>query len=360
VDRRPLPQESSAGSIAPADSPRFLIWRTTQIAIIGTFLIALCALLYFASTILVPTTAAVIVGAVLGPLEKRLFDRGVPEWLFAIAVVLILFIGLQLSAVLLSTSIIGWVQHAGDFSNILESKLHVFEGGLSAIRQLQKALGANPSSLSINVAPMLQVAAAFLTPTLAELVVFFATLFFYLLGREELRRHLVMLFGPRESRLRALKIISNIESNLARFFATVTLINAVVGTLTCIGAWIIGLPSPAVLGLLAFFCNYIPYIGPAFVIAALFAIGLVALPTFGASLWAPLLYLGMTTLEGNLITPKIVGTRLTLNPFAIVLGLTFWAWLWGPIGAFLSVPFLIIALAIRDHVMPDNDPKLPE
>jgi predicted PurR-regulated permease PerM len=80
----------------------------------------------------------------------------------------------------------------------------------------------------------------------------------------------------------------------------------------------------------------------------------------GHALWAPLLYLGMTTVEGNVITPKIVGERLTLNPFVIIVGLTFWTWLWGPIGAFLSVPILIVGLAIYDRLRPENEPKLPE
>jgi predicted PurR-regulated permease PerM len=336
------------------------LWHFTQIAIIGTFLIAFCALLNFASTVLVPITSAIIFGGVLGPLEKRLLERRVPEWLFAVVVVLFMFIGLQISAILLSTSIIGWVRHAADFSNTLQAKLHIFEGGLNAIRDLQKALGSKDTGLSLNVAPLVQLTAAFLSPTLAELLIFFATLFFYLLGREGLRRDLVMVFANRESRLRTLRIISDVEENLARYFATVTIINAIVGTLTFIGCWIIGIPSPAVFGLLAFACNYIPYIGPAFVIVTLLAVGIVTLPTLGGSLWAPLLYLGMTTLEGNVITPKVVGTRLTLNPFAILVGLTFWTWLWGPIGAFLSVPFLIIGLAVRDRLAPENDPKLPE
>jgi len=169
----------------------------------------------------------------------------------------------------------------------------------------------------------------------------------------------VLVFSSRESRLRTLRIINDVEENLSRYFATVTAINVVVGLATFVGTWALGFANPLLFGALAFACNYIPYIGPAFVVAVLFTVGLVTLPTLTASLWAPALYVGMTTLEGNLITPKIVGRRLTLNPFAILLGLTFWAFLWGPIGAFLSVPFLITGLAIRDRVMPDETPELP-
>lgn len=362
MDRRLTTQAHATEPLAPVPvrEAESALWHATQIAIIGTFLIAFCALLYFASTVFVPITAAIIVGAVLGPLEKRLSEHGIPEWLFALTAVLLMFIGLQLAAVLLSTSIIDWIRHATEFSNTLQSKLRFFEGGLNAIHDLQKALGAKDTGMSLNVAPVLQMTAAFLTPTLAELLIFFATLFFYLLGREDLRRNLVMFFAERERRLQALRIISDVEDNLARYFATVTVINLIIGVMAFIGSWIIGIPNPVFFGVLAFACNYIPYIGPAFVIATLFAVGIVTLPTLGHALWAPLLYLGMTTVEGNVITPKVVGERLTLNPFVIIVGLTFWTWLWGPIGAFLSVPILIVGLAIHDRLRPENEPKLPE
>lgn len=362
MDRR-LPTQAHAAeppAPVPVREAESALWHATQIAVIGTFLIAFCALLYFASTVFVPVTAAIIVGGVLGPLEKRLSEHRIPEWLFAAMVVLLMFIGLQIAAVLLSTSIIDWVKHAAEFSNTLQSKLQIFEGGLNAIHELQKALGAKSAGMSLDVAPILQMTAAFLTPTLAELLIFFATLFFYLLGREDLRRHLVMFFAERERRLQTLRIISDVEENLSRYFATVTVINLIIGVLTFILSWIVGIPNPAFFGVLAFACNYIPYIGPAFVIATLLAVGIVTLPTLGHAVWAPLFYLGMTTVEGNVITPKIVGTRLTLHPFVILIGLTFWTWLWGPIGAFLSVPILIIGLAIYDRMTPENEPKLPE
>src|SRR5579863_2521393 len=326
---------------------------------IGTFLIALCVALDLAGSILVPIASAIVVATIFGPLERRLTAHKIPSWVLATAVVLGFFILLQLSAIVLSDAIINWIEHANDFSTTLQNKLRIFEGSMDALRNLQKALGSKDAGLSFSIAPLFQMSAAFLTPTLAELLIFFSTLFFYLGGREEMQRHLVLAFSSRENRLRTLKIINEVEENLSRYFATVTAINAVVGTLTGIGTWLLGFSNPLLFGALAFACNYIPYIGPAFVVVVLLSVGIVTLPTLGASLWAPLLYVGMTTLEGNLITPKIVGRRLTLNPFAILLGLTFWAFLWGPIGAFLSVPFLIIGLAIRDHIVQDETPELP-
>jgi predicted PurR-regulated permease PerM len=67
----------------------------------------------------------------------------------------------------------------------------------------------------------------------------------------------------------------------------------------------------------------------------------------------------MTFLEGHFLTPVIVGRRIELNALAVFIALAFWTWLWGPMGAFLSSPLLIVALVIKDHLLPDDSPQLP-
>jgi predicted PurR-regulated permease PerM len=113
-------------------------------------------------------------------------------------------------------------------------------------------------------------------------------------------------------------------------------------------------------GALAFVCNYIPYIGPAIVTVALFAVGLISFPSLAYAAIAPCLFVALTTFEGHIVTPNIVGRRLTLNPLGVFLSLAFWTWLWGPIGAFLSVPFLIFGLVIARHLLVADDVELPD
>src|ERR1700751_4631969 len=113
------------------------------------------------------------------------------------------------------------------------------------------------------------------------------------------------------------------------------MINLAIGVITTVGAWMIGLPNPVVFGALAYVCNYVPYIGPAIVVVVLFAAGLVSFPSLAYAAVAPLLFVGLATIEGHFITPNIVGRRLTLSPLGVFLSLAFWTWLWGPVGAFL-------------------------
>jgi predicted PurR-regulated permease PerM len=121
-----------------------------------------------------------------------------------------------------------------------------------------------------------------------------------------------------------------------------------------------GMPNPAGLGALAATLNYIPIIGPVATFAVLVVVGLVAFPTLTGGLMAPLLFGVFTFLEGHFITPTIIGRKLELNALAVLLTLAFWTWLWGPMGGFLSSPLLIVALILKEHLMPVETPQLPE
>ncbi len=201
---------------------------------------------------------------------------------------------------------------------------------------------------------------AFVTPAAGETILFFFTLMFFLVGQIHLRNQIVALFGNHDAKLRFLKIMKDIEGNLAGYLAVVTVINAALGVIVSIGAWLIGLPNPVIFGLLAALFNYLPYVGPAIMVVILFGVGLVSFPSLGQALIAPLGLIALTTAEGHFITPMIVGRRLTLNPLLVFLALAFWSWMWGPIGAFLAVPLSIIGLVVVNHLFPDDDVKLPE
>jgi predicted PurR-regulated permease PerM len=94
--------------------------------------------------------------------------------------------------------------------------------------------------------------------------------------------------------------------------------------------------------------------------AVLAVVGAVAFPTLGAGLIAPLAFVGVTFLEGHFVTPTIIGRRLELNALAVFIALAFWTWLWGPMGGFLSSPLLIVGLILKEYLMPDDTPQLPQ
>ena len=112
----------------------------------------------------------------------------------------------------------------------------------------------------------------------------------------------------------------------------------------------VGLPNPLLWGVLAGTLNFIPYLGPAVMVVTLFVIGLLSFSSLTDAFVAPIIWIFVTTLEGQMITPAIIGHRHTLNPFLIFLAIAFWAWMWGPLGALLAVPLLIAAVVAIKHL----------
>jgi predicted PurR-regulated permease PerM len=338
------------------------IWRQlARLATIGIFLIMFGVLLDLARFVLLPIASAVVIGTMLGPLARIAANHRIPPWLFATAVIGALVAVLQLATVLIYSPIIEWIGRAPEFTETLKAKLIIFDQGLAVFRDLQGALtkGGGDTGLHVDVTSMVQPTLAFLSPAVGELLLFFATLFFYLLDRVDLRKNLILVFDDQDKRLRAIRTLNDIEQNLTRYIGTVTVINLAIGVITAIGTWLIGFKDPVLLGALAFLFNYIPYVGPAVLVVILFGVGLISFPSLGYAALAPSLFIGLTTIEGHFVTPKIVGMRLSLNPLAVFLCLSCWTWLWGPVGAFLSVPFLIAGLVISNHLVDKPETELP-
>ncbi len=199
----------------------------------------------------------------------------------------------------------------------------------------------------------------FLSPTFTEFLLFFATLILFIASWQDLRRALIMTFGGHDARLRTLRILNEIEGHLGNYLLTVTMINTGMGIATGLACAVTGMPNPAGLGALAATLNFIPIIGPVAMFGVLVIVGIVALPTLGAGLLAPAAFAGIAFIEGHFITPTIIGRRLALNALAVFLMLAFWTWLWGPMGSFLASPLLIVALILKEHLVPDASPQLP-
>jgi predicted PurR-regulated permease PerM len=315
--------------------------------------------------VLLPVLLALVAGVVLTPVLTRAAKYNIPHWLTSFVLVASIFAGLSYAIVLLADPIGEWIQKAPEFGAILKEKLLIFDRPLAALNSLREAIAgpAKEGEQLINIdlyAALVRPMLGILTPALGQVVVFFATLFFFLAGRESLRRRFLTFWGDRKSRLGALQYLNDTESSLTRYFATVTVINIGLGFVLGGFAWLIGLPNPIVWGVLAFLMNYIPYIGAAVVIVLLFGVGLMAFESLAYALIAPVFYLGASTIEGQFITPGVVGLRLALSPLLVFLAVAFWTWFWGPLGALLAVPLLIVGMVALNHAFPKQTVNLPD
>ncbi|MBV8753058.1 MAG: AI-2E family transporter [Hyphomicrobiales bacterium] len=364
------PTERSAGlpRRALAAARPFLVksdavWTgVARAATIGIFLLLLAGALDLARVLFLPLVSALVFAFIFGPLQVAAARRRVPGWLFALGCVVALIAIINLIIILTAAPLIEWLGRGPDIAKSLGDKLRILAGPFSAVQDLQRALspGSAKVGMNIEVTTFITPALAFLTPALGELVVFFAALFFFLVGRNHMRRHVVLFFPSKEDRLRALRVLNEIEDNLTRYLATTGAINLCLGFIVGCATWIIGLPNPVMWGVLAFAFNFLPYVGPLIITIALFVAGLVVFPALGPALIAPAFFVGLTTLEGHFITPNIVGRRLALSPVLVFVGLVFWTWLWGPMGALLATPLVIIGTVIADDLLAKNEIELPE
>jgi len=352
-------------TIKDEDSPESVedIWASAaQMATVGIFVILLVTCLYVGRAILLPVVAAVVIGTTLAPLVKAAARYRASPWLTAGVLALALVAGTGTAATFLAKPVTDWIARAPEIGATIKQKLYVLDRPLAAMRELQEVLlpsGGNavavePSQLGI-VTPVL----TFVTPAVLELVLFFVTLIFFLATQMDFRRYMVSFFTTRDAKLRFIRITTDIEQNLVSYLVTVTVINVCLGAAVAVGAWLFGFPSPILFGILATVLNYIPYIGAACMTVILFGVGLVSFPSLAFALAPPAAFVALATIEGQFITPTVLGRRLTLNPLAVLLALAFWSWIWGPMGTFLAVPLTIMGLITLNHLFPPDNSRFP-
>jgi predicted PurR-regulated permease PerM len=330
-------------------------------ALVALLVICVVAVLYAAKAFFLPVVAAFVVGTMLSPAAGFLERHRIPRAVSAVLIVTGVGAGVAFIVGLISSPLMEWSNRLPELGSLLKDKLHVFDRPLALWHELQSMLGGSDtfSTFQMPKFDWVQPAVEFLSPTFTEFLLFFATLILFLASWRDLRRALIMTFTDHAARLRMLRILNEIEGHLGGYLLTVTMINLGVGAATGIICAITGMPNAAGLGALAATLNFFPIIGPVAMFAILTVVGVIAFSTIGGGLIAPLAFIGVVFIEGHFVTPTIIGRRLELNALAVFIALAFWTWLWGPMGGFLSSPLLIVALVLKDHLMPADSPQLP-
>lgn len=334
--------------------------RLAQGAIIGLFFFALVAALIYAKTIALPLVAGALIGLVLGPTADRMRKFGVPAFVTYAAILLVLGGLLFALASAVYPTLTRWIERAPELAAALQAKFSFLQQPLE--RMLSIGAASSPGAIVVQEKDSTKLLAGFLaavSPALTQLIIFLFSLVFFLAGRVQFRNRLVMQFHEREDRLAALRVFSNIEELLLRYFATVTLINAAVAVLVGASVAMLGLGSPLAWGFLAFVFNFLPIVGPLLLKAALLVAGLVVMPDVLPGLAPVLVYTLIVTVEANYVTPTIVGGRFTVNPFVVFLAVIFWSWVWGFFGALLAMPLVVVATTIYGAIWKEERAYLP-
>jgi predicted PurR-regulated permease PerM len=315
-------------------------------SVLGIFLVLGTAALAIARPVALPVTAGIIFGVVLGPLTDRLIRKGLPAP--AAAGLVVVVGGLALISIfgMLAAPVAMGIDQLPAILATLRTKL---DGLFDIVQRMQGATGSGAPALEVSTgnqfSPLLNIA---LTSTSAAggVLIFVATVYFYLAGRRTLKARLLRMCLGRGARQVADTFFQETESRIATYFGVVTVINLFVGLFTTALAWAAGFPYPPFWGAMAFVLNYLAFVGPFIATILILGAGLTADTSLFGALWPAAVFLGMHAIEGNIVTPSLIGRRLTMSPFLVFLSFVFWLWLWGPVGAVLSTPLLLIGLVM--------------
>ena len=331
-----------------------------SVALTGLFVLAVFYTMYFMRAMLLPLVLALLLSYMLAPLVRVLARiRITPP--FGAALILLSLLGLVVFGVSrLAEPVSGWVEKAPYSVRQLRQKLLPLKRPIEKVAQasgeIDKLTSApNEAETKEVVVKRSAFAEAFFTQTpevIASAVVMTILLYFLLAYDGVFLAKLIKVTPRLADKKRAVSIVREIESQISRYLLTITAINLGLGVVMGTAVHFLGLRNPFMWGLLVALLNFVPYLG-AFIGVICITLGAVlSFDSLGYAMVFPAMYIGLANLEGNLMTPLILGRSLTLNPIVILISLTFWGWMWGIPGMILAVPILATFKIFCDHIEP--------
>lgn len=320
---------------------------------IGLFL-ALPFVLSIGSVVFLPIAAALVLTVILSPLADSLARLGLPNTLASVIALLILLGGVILALALILQPALTLVEQIPTLIDTVGKRFTELRNQFEWIARINDRIAAMSGSGAREVVlaePSLLATIAFATPSvIVEFILTLLMTFFMVEARVRLRQKLLFGRASFGTSIKAARALREVQDRVASYILTVAMINAGVGVVAALGAWALDLPAPIMWGGLAMIMNFVPYIGPLLMVGltALFGIG--TAETLLLGLIPALAYLALHTVEANVVTPAILGARFTMNPVMILIALSYFTWIWGVLGALLSVPILLILTALFDHL----------
>ncbi|KJS00533.1 MAG: hypothetical protein VR65_11910 [Desulfobulbaceae bacterium BRH_c16a] len=327
-------------------------------ALIGIFILLLLFALHYAAAILIPITFAFLLSLLFAPLVHLLSWLHIPKRIGAAIVVAGIVATLLGGIAMLSGPVEEWIDKSPEILQNIEEKLQKIK---MPLKQVQKAVEKVDDLAGMDETPGQRVVEPrakqlvetlfFATPeVLAFLVLSIVLLYFLLFNGETMVKYFIRAIFWLAHQRTSFDVGRFIQKEISRYLLIITTINACLGVTVTIALALIGLPNPILWGTMAALLNFAPYIGA---VCSAVIITIVSFLTFESllhALLAPAVFLIITSLEGQFITPQIVGNRFSMNPLVVFLAIIFWTWSWSYIGALLAVPLLVITKIICQSV----------
>jgi predicted PurR-regulated permease PerM len=332
-----------------------------SIALTGLFLLAIFYTIYFLRSLLLPLVLALLLSYLLRPIMRGLAQMKIPP-LIGSALLLLSLVGATGYGVsFLAAPAAGWIEKAPYSLRQLQQRLTPFKKPMAQVAQASGAIenlttteatATKTQTVEVKQHPISERLYAHTSDFLVSMLTMMILLYFLLAYDGVFLAKLIKLMPTLSDKKRAVSIAHEIEAQISRYLFTITIINLGLGIAVGTAVGLLGLPNPIMWGALAAVLNFIPYLGALTGIGCMLLGALLSFDSLGFALIFPATYLVLATLEGNFVTPFVMGRSLTLNPVLVLLSLTFWGWMWGIVGIILAVPILAAFKIFCSHIKP--------
>lgn len=340
------------------DSGMIASRKGSSAAMIGLLLLATPATLYLAADLLTPIAFALLLNLLLSPAVRAASKAGVPAAVSAAALVAGMVGILVALMVFLSGPAERWIAEAPTTVRDLKLEMFSAKNHLDGIQELAEEVDdlaspqQNPDAQAVVIKGpgVIESLLGGLPQVITFLGIVTFTTFFLLASGDTLLRRTTRCGRTWSERRTIVTIAREIQSDQSRYLVTVTLINVCLGASVAFAMYLLQVPNPHLWGVMVTMFNFAPYVGALASATVLTLVGITTFDTLGTSLSPVAVFLILTTLEGQLITPTVLGRRLSLSPLFVFLSVIVWGWLWGLPGALMAVPIMTSIKVICDHV----------
>ena len=330
-----------------------------HVSLVILTLLAVLYTLHFASAFILPIVVAILLNLLLSPVVRLLRDYLHLPVPLAAGIVMVVLLGVVgFGAYRLTPAASAWLARAPQSLATLKRRIQPLSRPMEqvskAAEQVEQATDMDKKTQEVKIKgpSLIQQVFGGTTALLSfAMVVIFLT-YFLLASGELFLQKLVGVLPQLKDKKTAVRIVRETEAQVSLYLVVTTLINLGVGVATGVALALLGMPNPVLWGVIAMVLNFVPYIGGLVNTVVLALAAFLAFEDTTQALMVPLVFTVINILEGNLITPWVLGRRMRLNTVAVFVGLTFWWYLWGITGAILAVPIMASIKIACDHIAP--------
>lgn len=310
---------------------------------------------YLAQDVLAPLMLGLLLALLLSPLVT-LFERArVPRSLGSLVMVLLIVVGIAGAISGLMRPAQAWIAGAPTTLKSIEQRLRDVRGPFTEAREATRKLEdmGQPQASKVIVTAQPGVLDGILAETphaLGTIAVVLLLMYFFLSSGDNFLRRLVEISPGMSEKRVVVGIARGIQQEMSRYLVMVSSINLGVAIATAVAMSLLGVPNALLWGALAGVLNFAPYVGPTLTLITLTLVGLATFPSLGHALAVPGVFFVIAVIEGQLITPVIIGRRLAINPVIVFVWLLIWGALWGIMGILLAGPLLACFRILCQHL----------